>query len=162
MIALFDVGGPELILILLAALMLFGAKRLPELARGLGRSVEEFKRAATNVKQEIMHAQAELEEPPAPPPELPAPPADPYKEPDYASVDIGISGDVPASGEMSAESSTPTESGVPEEPSAGSSPDAAAADVSNPEATPVLPTTPPEGTVSQNESEHAPVPPKSE
>jgi sec-independent protein translocase protein TatA len=37
-------GGLELLLVLLAILLLFGAKRLPELARSLGRSLSEFKR----------------------------------------------------------------------------------------------------------------------
>jgi sec-independent protein translocase protein TatA len=37
-------NGPELILILLVVLLLFGAKKLPELARGLGQSMKEFKR----------------------------------------------------------------------------------------------------------------------
>ena len=37
-------GGPELILILIVVLLLFGAKKLPELARSLGKSVNEFKK----------------------------------------------------------------------------------------------------------------------
>lgn len=55
------IGGPELILIFFLSLMLFGGKKLPELARGLGRSVREFKRAAAGVEQEIKRA---IEEPP--------------------------------------------------------------------------------------------------
>lgn len=55
-VALFDIGGPEMMLILVVVLMLFGAKKLPEMMRNLGRSVEEFKRAANNVRNEVMTA----------------------------------------------------------------------------------------------------------
>jgi sec-independent protein translocase protein TatA len=44
--AVFGLGGPELLLILAVVLLLFGAKKLPELAKGLGRSVKEFKKAS--------------------------------------------------------------------------------------------------------------------
>jgi sec-independent protein translocase protein TatA len=50
------IGGPELLLIFILSLMLFGGKRLPELARGVGRSVREFKRATAGVEQEIKRA----------------------------------------------------------------------------------------------------------
>ncbi|HEX2100628.1 MAG TPA: twin-arginine translocase TatA/TatE family subunit [Candidatus Synoicihabitans sp.] len=63
------IGGPELFLIFILSLMLFGGKKLPELARGLGRSVREFKRAAAGVEQEIKRA---IEEPP-PAPRRPTP-----------------------------------------------------------------------------------------
>lgn len=67
-------GGGEVLLILVVALLLFGAKNLPHIARTLGRTVEEFRRAARDVKDEIM--KAELDEPAAPPAALPpaAPP----------------------------------------------------------------------------------------
>ena len=38
-----DIGGPELIIILCVVLLLFGGKKIPELMRGLGRGVKEFK-----------------------------------------------------------------------------------------------------------------------
>ncbi len=47
------IGGWELAIILLAALLLFGAKRLPELARALGQSLREFKKAARDVEEEL-------------------------------------------------------------------------------------------------------------
>ncbi len=49
-------GGWELILIFLVVLILFGAKRLPELARGLGQSIREFKGAVDGVQKEIKDA----------------------------------------------------------------------------------------------------------
>ncbi|MGB3618068.1 MAG: twin-arginine translocase TatA/TatE family subunit [Catalinimonas sp.] len=46
-------GGWEVLLILLIVLILFGAKRIPELARGLGKGIREFKDATTDIKNEI-------------------------------------------------------------------------------------------------------------
>ncbi len=45
-IAAFGIGGTELIVILLIILILFGGSKLPSLARGLGQSVKEFKKAS--------------------------------------------------------------------------------------------------------------------
>lgn len=67
-------GWPEIVGILLVLLLLFGAKKLPELARGLGRGINEFKRASRDVQDELQRAVEE--EPPAPPrPSPPPPPA---------------------------------------------------------------------------------------
>lgn len=46
-------GGSEWILILLAVLLLFGGKKIPELMSGLGRGMREFKDAKDNIKSEI-------------------------------------------------------------------------------------------------------------
>ncbi len=46
-------GGPEWILIILVVILLFGAKKIPELARGLGRGIREFKDASRDIKNEI-------------------------------------------------------------------------------------------------------------
>jgi len=46
MLAIFNLGGTEIILILAIALLLFGGKKLPELAKGLGQGIREFKQAA--------------------------------------------------------------------------------------------------------------------
>ena len=46
-------GGSEWMLIFLAVLLLFGAKKLPEFARGLGRSMGEFKKARQEFEHEI-------------------------------------------------------------------------------------------------------------
>lgn len=50
---LFSIGGPEIILILFVILLLFGAKKIPELAKGLGKGIREFKDATKEVKDEI-------------------------------------------------------------------------------------------------------------
>ena len=46
-------GGPEIALILFAILLLFGAKKIPELARGMGRGIREFKDASQGIKDEL-------------------------------------------------------------------------------------------------------------
>ena len=46
-------GGTEWILIILAVLILFGGRKIPEFMRGLGRGIREFNDAKTNVKREI-------------------------------------------------------------------------------------------------------------
>lgn len=46
-------GGWEVFLILLVVLLLFGAKRLPELARGLGKGIREFKGAVEGIEKEL-------------------------------------------------------------------------------------------------------------
>ena len=58
------VGGPEMGLILVITLLLFGGKKLPEFAKGLGKSIREFKKAASGVEQEFKRALEE--EPPKP------------------------------------------------------------------------------------------------
>ena len=54
-------GGTEWIVIFLAILLLFGAKRLPELAKGLGKSIREFKKATSEVEDNIREAIKEEE-----------------------------------------------------------------------------------------------------
>jgi sec-independent protein translocase protein TatA len=48
-----SIGGQELFLILLIILVFFGAKKLPELARGLGQGIREFRKAAKDVQDEV-------------------------------------------------------------------------------------------------------------
>ena len=57
-------GGPELVFIFFIVLLLFGAKKLPELARGLGRSLGEFKKAKEEFEREVHKSAAESEESP--------------------------------------------------------------------------------------------------
>lgn len=65
MFGLFNLGGGEIILILALILILFGAKKLPELAKGLGQGIKEFKKATRDVNEEFSHA---MEEPASAPP----------------------------------------------------------------------------------------------
>lgn len=65
-------GGWEIVLILAVVLILFGAKKLPELAKGLGTGIKEFKKATRDVTEELHSA---MEEPPPPPPKSLPPPS---------------------------------------------------------------------------------------
>jgi len=60
-------GGWEIVLILAVVLILFGAKKLPELAKGLGTGIKEFKKATREVTDEIQNAGAETPAPKLPP-----------------------------------------------------------------------------------------------
>lgn len=55
------IGGPELLLVLLVVLVVFGPRRIPEIARGIGRGMREFQRLATEFQRELNIADA-LEE----------------------------------------------------------------------------------------------------
>lgn len=48
-----NIGGGELVLILLVILVLFGAKKIPDLAQGLGKGIREFKKAVRDVQDDI-------------------------------------------------------------------------------------------------------------
>ena len=61
----FGLGMPEVIGILIIVLVLFGAKKIPELAKGLGQGIKEFKKASNDMQNEMHRS---MEEPPTPPP----------------------------------------------------------------------------------------------
>lgn len=48
-----SLGGLEVAIIILVILLLFGAKKIPELARGLGQGINEFRKASNEIKKEI-------------------------------------------------------------------------------------------------------------
>jgi sec-independent protein translocase protein TatA len=65
-LALMGMGGTEIMVVLVVALILFGSKKIPEFAKGLGQAMKEFKKASNDVSNEIHNAM--IEEPPPPPP----------------------------------------------------------------------------------------------
>ena len=50
---MFNLGAPEIILIILVFLILFGAKKIPELAQGLGKGIREFKKSVKDIEEDI-------------------------------------------------------------------------------------------------------------
>lgn len=54
-----SIGMPEILVIIVAVLVLFGAKKIPEFMRGLGKGIREFKDASTNVRNEIEQGASE-------------------------------------------------------------------------------------------------------
>ncbi|HVA98210.1 MAG TPA: twin-arginine translocase TatA/TatE family subunit [Bacteroidia bacterium] len=53
MLLFLDIGGGEIFLILFVFLLLFGSEKIPEVARGLGKGIREFKDATEGIKREI-------------------------------------------------------------------------------------------------------------
>lgn len=53
LIILFSLGVPEILLIALVVLLIFGGKKIPELMRGLGKGVNEFKKGMKDIETEI-------------------------------------------------------------------------------------------------------------
>lgn len=75
-LAIFGLGTPEIIAILVIVFLLFGAKKLPEFARGLGKSLGEFKKAKSEFEEELLKTEKEtMSDTPAskPAPELSQP-----------------------------------------------------------------------------------------
>ena len=72
-------GGWEIDLILAVVLILFGAKKLPELAKGLGTGIKEFKKATREVTDELSVAMDDTSQPPAK--RLPPTNPEPHPEP---------------------------------------------------------------------------------
>jgi len=56
-----NIGGLEIAGLLILALLLFGAKRLPEIGRSMGQGMREFKNSVTGVTKEVDDVRAELE-----------------------------------------------------------------------------------------------------
>lgn len=65
-----NINGPEILLIFLIVLLLFGAKRLPELFKSFGKSIREFKKATSEIEDDIRTA---MDEEPKKPKPTPAP-----------------------------------------------------------------------------------------
>ena len=63
---MFGIGMPELLMILGLALIVLGPKKLPELAKTLGKGLAEFRRATDELKDEFRKVEADLDEPPPP------------------------------------------------------------------------------------------------
>ena len=83
-----DIGGSELILIMVVILIFFGANKIPELARGLGKGIREFKDASSEIRNEFENAgqaRPQQQYQPQQPPYNHQPPQ-PYDQPQYGHV----------------------------------------------------------------------------
>src|ERR1041384_4889856 len=80
-----NLGGPDLLIILLIVLVLFGAKKLPELARGLGQAIKEFQKAKDEFTDELHKAGDTTAKTTPPQSTVPQnPPASPQPDPNQA------------------------------------------------------------------------------
>ena len=59
---LLFIGGPEILIILLFVVLFFGANKIPELARGLGKAMREFKDASNEIKKDIRDSSNKLKD----------------------------------------------------------------------------------------------------
>jgi sec-independent protein translocase protein TatB len=60
---MFDVGAGEMLFILVAALLLFGPKKIPEVAQMVGRGLREFRRAQDGLREQIREVTSEIDDP---------------------------------------------------------------------------------------------------
>jgi sec-independent protein translocase protein TatA len=59
---LLFIGGPEIIVVLLFIVMFFGSKKIPELAKGLGKAMREVKDASNDIKKEIRDSTSSIKD----------------------------------------------------------------------------------------------------
>jgi TatA/E family protein of Tat protein translocase len=103
-------GAPEMVLIFVVVLVLFGGQKLPEFARGLGKSIREFKKAAAGVEEEFKRALDE-DERKNNTPKLTAPPSTPSTTDTYSDhAGPGYDEYAPSSEETSTPAEPETES----------------------------------------------------
>lgn len=114
---MFGIGVPELLVILVVALIVLGPKRLPEVAKTLGKGLAEFRRATSDLTDELRGAQTMIErearevdraarqrpQPPKPPAAKPAPPGEPVAHGSATAPqpDAGATAPQPADGAAS-------------------------------------------------------------
>jgi sec-independent protein translocase protein TatB len=80
----FGIGATELIVVMVVALLVFGPKRLPELARSLGRGMAEFRRASSDLRQTLQEVETPAESLESPEPDRLPSDATPDATPDAA------------------------------------------------------------------------------
>lgn len=99
-----SLGPLEVIIIFLVILLIFGAKRIPEIARGLGKGIREFKSATSEISKELTidESKQRIQQPPQNPPVAYTPPAQPAQAappqapPQQASTPQPDTGSAPA------------------------------------------------------------------
>ena len=97
---MFNIGLPELLIILAIALIVFGPNKLPELARAFGRAMREFRKATEEVRESFVAETKDLEE---------------VKESLTKDYYAGLTEEISATPEKAAEVSLPSTASEPEE-----------------------------------------------
>ncbi len=100
---MFNIGMPELLVILTVALIVLGPKRLPDVARAIGKAMAEFRKATSGITEELENARAMLEEEAR----KAAAPSPPNRIAPAASIEPRSSAATPADGERPPGSGTP-------------------------------------------------------
>jgi len=110
---MFGIGFQEMLIILVVVLIIFGPKRLPDLAKSLGKGIAEFKKASEEVRKGIDDAIQESEE-------TVPPPAAAEKDASAPGATPPVTGEPPAAAEKeaSAPGATPPVTSEPPEPPA--------------------------------------------
>ena len=130
------IGVPELIIIFVVALLVFGPRKLPELGKSLGRGLSEFRRASNELRNTLEEEVRAAEyEPPPPPPKLDKPaeaaPADPQPAVETGEVQAAPTSSEAEGGDTAAESASAGEQQEappqPSEADSGQEPEAATA-----------------------------------
>ena len=87
---MFGIGMTELLIVLVVGLLVIGPKKLPELARTLGRGLAEFRRASTEMRREFLDvAESTRIDPPAEDPPAESPPAKDEPGDETSGSDLG-------------------------------------------------------------------------
>ena len=108
---MFNLGFTEMAVIFVVALLVFGPHKLPELARSLGKSLAEFRRASNDLRRSILEADA------APPPTAPQGPADEVVAAPLPAAPATLPAGSPLAPPAPV-AATPVASGKPDEPTA--------------------------------------------
>ncbi len=101
-----DIGGGELLVVFAAILMLFGGKRLPSIARSIGRTFEDMRRASQDFRDQLMNADAGTPEGDVPP--RPSLTTHPSAGQNISEKQAGTTADAPGTGEPNPAKETPS------------------------------------------------------
>jgi len=96
---------PEMILILVVALLIFGPTKLPELARSLGKGLAEFRRASSDLRSQLLDPPVETPRPSPPAATPPAPPAPAAAEAPEGTIAVDATPTVPTDAEKAVQTS---------------------------------------------------------
>lgn len=98
-----NLGATEIIFILVIVLLVFGAKRLPEIGQSLGKGIREFRKSMTEISGEIHQATQQPQPPQYPPPQYAPPPQYPAAPPAAPPAQLPQNAAVPAPQQAAAE-----------------------------------------------------------